>query len=636
MQEKQNYTKIFDNCLAVFQGGGCKAIAYIGAYEEAKKRGVIFNELAGASAGAIIASLIAAGATPEKLKEIVATIPFNSLFVDTVQHTLWERMVLCYIKKKFKKVTDSIDVDSVSYKTLKEKYGIHSIEPLRKIVADQLKLLMGKDEDICFKDIAPNLHIVACDIHEKNIKVWNKNNTPDDKVADAVCASCSIPLYFQPYQGRYVDGGLLSNLPDFVFSEHPTYSLRLCFAPSPSKIRPIENAVDYLLSLADTVVDGAVTLQHINEKDGRYIIYIDPAGLNATDFNDVDDAKRNILINNGIKSAKEFFDHEKEYSPILASKRNSLKSIYQAYALVATYSQNRIDEVFISTPNNKWCWTLFPTLLKWVENHAKVTVFTNILKDEEGRARKRLLQTFNCYIEEKKKPLPATVIFLHTEDNGWCGIIYQENGDIFEGLFYDHTVDNHAIEAAMIKFGIDKNKQTDTIYKGIQKADENALFEQLKTNPTYRNATMQFEICNNIEDLYFLSSMIRLEKYRQIDKMFNLYDQNDIDLFDPAQIVFQDNRTSVISPIVIEEHNGKYYVVEGKTRLVYAHYHNRFPLKILVVRGVEEQLPFPKLENAYRFKDIIVTDNKQPTNEEYAHNFRHIEETLHPSTTYLT
>ena len=64
------YTKYFDNCKAVFQGGGCKAIAYIGAYEEAYARGVFFSELAGTSAGAIIAAFIAAGATPKKLIEI--------------------------------------------------------------------------------------------------------------------------------------------------------------------------------------------------------------------------------------------------------------------------------------------------------------------------------------------------------------------------------------------------------------------------------------------------------------------------------------------------------------------------------------------------------------------------------------
>lgn len=42
-----NIVKYFTNCIAVFQGGGCKAIAYIGAYEKAYQEGVFFSELAG-------------------------------------------------------------------------------------------------------------------------------------------------------------------------------------------------------------------------------------------------------------------------------------------------------------------------------------------------------------------------------------------------------------------------------------------------------------------------------------------------------------------------------------------------------------------------------------------------------------
>lgn len=72
-----NVVKYFTNCIAVFQGGGCKAIAYIGAYEKAYQEGVFFSELAGTSAGAVIAALIAAGASPEYMKKIVKELNFN-------------------------------------------------------------------------------------------------------------------------------------------------------------------------------------------------------------------------------------------------------------------------------------------------------------------------------------------------------------------------------------------------------------------------------------------------------------------------------------------------------------------------------------------------------------------------------
>lgn len=71
------YTKYFTSCKGVFQGGGCKAIAYVGAYKKAYERGVFFSELAGTSAGSIIAAFIAAGAKPEYLEKVVKELNFK-------------------------------------------------------------------------------------------------------------------------------------------------------------------------------------------------------------------------------------------------------------------------------------------------------------------------------------------------------------------------------------------------------------------------------------------------------------------------------------------------------------------------------------------------------------------------------
>lgn len=55
--------------------------------------------------------------------------------------------------------------------------------------------------------------IIASDIKLHTVKVWNKKNTPNESVAKAVSCSCAIPGYFKPVDDRYLDGGLLSNLP---------------------------------------------------------------------------------------------------------------------------------------------------------------------------------------------------------------------------------------------------------------------------------------------------------------------------------------------------------------------------------------------------------------------------------------
>jgi NTE family protein len=53
----------------VFEGGGAKGIVFVGACEELCRRGHSFDLLLGTSAGAITATLLTAGYTPEELLE---------------------------------------------------------------------------------------------------------------------------------------------------------------------------------------------------------------------------------------------------------------------------------------------------------------------------------------------------------------------------------------------------------------------------------------------------------------------------------------------------------------------------------------------------------------------------------------
>src|SRR5207247_7128645 len=65
----------------VFQGGGVKGIALVGAYEVLETRGFKVQNLAGASAGAIVASLIAVGYTAAELRKVLSETPFSD-FMD--------------------------------------------------------------------------------------------------------------------------------------------------------------------------------------------------------------------------------------------------------------------------------------------------------------------------------------------------------------------------------------------------------------------------------------------------------------------------------------------------------------------------------------------------------------------------
>src|SRR5438128_8645072 len=67
----------------VFEGGGAKGVAYAGALSAMKEKKCWFRGVAGASAGAITAALIAAGMEPDKIEEATGTA------LKEVQTRLW-------------------------------------------------------------------------------------------------------------------------------------------------------------------------------------------------------------------------------------------------------------------------------------------------------------------------------------------------------------------------------------------------------------------------------------------------------------------------------------------------------------------------------------------------------------------
>ena len=61
---------------AVFQGGGVKGIAFVGAIAVTEQKGFTFHRMAGTSSGSMVASFLAAGYKHHEMKKI---IPRNSI-----------------------------------------------------------------------------------------------------------------------------------------------------------------------------------------------------------------------------------------------------------------------------------------------------------------------------------------------------------------------------------------------------------------------------------------------------------------------------------------------------------------------------------------------------------------------------
>lgn len=288
------------NADAVFQGGGVKAIGFIGAIYRLEEENIVWKRLAGTSAGAIVASLLAVGYTGGELKEIIYSIDYKKL--------------------EQKSLLQNIPLVGKPLELLIEK-GILSTDSIEKY----LIYLYKKKNKLKFKDISINgesrLKIIATDVTNKKLLVL-----PDDiknygidpmefEISKAVRMSISIPFVFTPVKLSYmgqdiyiVDGGLTSNYPIWIFDVEsvprwPTLGFK--FKKSKEKIIcGKSDFFSYVYDVADTVIE-CYDETYLNDKDKVRTISIPTLGVKSTDFH-IDLSKKEELFNAGYERADKF------------------------------------------------------------------------------------------------------------------------------------------------------------------------------------------------------------------------------------------------------------------------------------------------------------------------------------------
>lgn len=288
---------------AVFEGGGVKGIGLVGALTVAEKKGFKWKNVAGSSAGSIIAALIAAGYTGEELYKILLELDFLSFLPKTIYHRV------PYVGPALR---------------LWIKKGIHSGNALER----WLEFRLAEKGVRTFEDLksGTDLKIIASDLTQKMLLIL-----PDDlpsyghdpakfSVAKAVRMSCSIPFFFDPVMlhhapsGKYsciVDGGVLSNFPVWIFDSDqprwPTFGFDLISsAEQKNSVAEISGPLSMFLSLFYTMMD-AHDNRYIRSQDQVRTISVPTLGVKITDFGLSEEMKK-ALYQSGVKAAEEFFE----------------------------------------------------------------------------------------------------------------------------------------------------------------------------------------------------------------------------------------------------------------------------------------------------------------------------------------
>lgn len=279
----------------VFQGGGVKGSAYAGAVQVLAERDMLkdVERVAGTSAGAITACMLACGAGHEGLTHSVKHTAFGS-FLDR-GWTLLE--------------------DAARLVT---HYGVCRGEHFAELLGDRIELHAG-DRHLTFgalhalKERDPHkyadLYVVASNVTKQRSEVICYDNHPDMPIWQAIRTSMSLPFIFEPayvHGDVYVDGGLSWNFPIDLFDHDvlhlaqpgkggPRSEETLGFILEPHALA-MEGVADWsaLPGHTDNVLAYAASLmgflsetanrQHLHEDDLPRTVFIDDMGVKSTDF----------------------------------------------------------------------------------------------------------------------------------------------------------------------------------------------------------------------------------------------------------------------------------------------------------------------------------------------------------------
>ena len=309
----------------VFEGGGVKGIGLAGAIQTLEERGYVPQNVAGTSAGAISAALLAAGYSADELREIIVSLDYRQF-----QDRAWE---------------DKIPLIERSLSLLLD-LGLYEGDRFLDWMRERLEAKNVRTfADLVHPDYADDpryrsrLQVIASDVTTHELLILPRDATklglePDElDVALAVRMSMSIPVFFEPVRvenpktGRthvIVDGGMLSNFPVWLFDcddgeppEWPTFGLLLvepkpqvpvgARLPQPRMTGSGPRAVvEYVKALAQTMME-AHDRMYVEQASFARTIAIPTLGVGTTEF-ELPRERALALYDSGRWAAERFLD----------------------------------------------------------------------------------------------------------------------------------------------------------------------------------------------------------------------------------------------------------------------------------------------------------------------------------------
>jgi NTE family protein len=291
----------------VCEGGGVRGIGLVGAVHALAAAGYEFPRVAGSSAGAVVASLVAAlqaaGEPLSRLDELAQRIDYSK-FADPT-------------------VLARIPVVGPAL-SLVTKDGLYKGDYLENLLTG----LLGDLGVRTFGDLrtgeqaqqyAWSLVVTASDLSRRRLVriPWDLPNygvDPDGfSVAHAVRASSAVPFAFEPVRvsgATWVDGGLLSSFPVQLFDSSdaprwPTFGIRLSAPPGMPATHQIRGPLSLAFGALETLISDQDAAYVDDPCTVRRTIFVPTESVSTLDF-DITPEERDALYNRGLHAAEEF------------------------------------------------------------------------------------------------------------------------------------------------------------------------------------------------------------------------------------------------------------------------------------------------------------------------------------------
>lgn len=310
-------------CDAVFEGGGVRGIGLVGAVAAVEKAGYEFENMAGTSAGAIVAALLAAGYSASELRVILEDLDYRQFKDRNAPEWLGLLGELASVLLKYSVYIG--DYFEEWFSGMLKMRGVSTFGDIRT---------GHKQPKYRYK-----FQAIASDLTDRRMTVLpfdleRYGYDPDQfPIARAVRMSISIPLFFKPVTltdargvvHHIVDGGLLSNYPIWLLDDNtphppwPTFGFKLVDSPerdlsAATETRPIRNIMQYVMAIIETLLDGHDNYQvSVIHGDHERTIAIPtvvqiggkPKRVRTTHF-DISREESRALYLNGKKTAEAF------------------------------------------------------------------------------------------------------------------------------------------------------------------------------------------------------------------------------------------------------------------------------------------------------------------------------------------